>query len=222
MQGRPEIVGIDARRTSSRQSGPYDTIIDVELPTSRSVRLNAARVYARRARSVAEGSKARLFAISVVVLFVGALAIEVVSGLLPLKLPTKTLADSGWGTATCIETSDLDDGSSPDVAVDAAGNAVAVWVQHDGIRQDTWSNKYVAGAWGTAELIETGTFGTGNPHVAMNSAGNAIAVWEQARGSSGWDVWSNRCVVGASWEGMQLVETDNSDSWRAEVAREWP
>ena len=45
-----------------------------------------------------------------------------------------------------------------EVAVDASGNAIAVWRQDDGIafNYNVWANRFVPGSgWGMAELIET-------------------------------------------------------------------
>ena len=63
----------------------------------------------------------------------------------------------GWGLPELIETDDADDADNPQVAIDANGNALAVWYQDDGMRTNIWSNRYTAGSgWGMAELIETG------------------------------------------------------------------
>lgn len=49
---------------------------------------------------------------------------------------------AGWGTAILIEDSGLS-GWNPDVAVDADGNAIAVWYQWDGVSQfDIWANRF--------------------------------------------------------------------------------
>ena len=52
---------------------------------------------------------------------------------------------TGWGTATLIETSDSGDAYFPQVAVDDSGNAIAVWYQDDGLRNNIYSNRYVVG-----------------------------------------------------------------------------
>jgi len=93
-------------------------------------------------------------------------------------------AGSGWGTAALIETADAGDAALPQVAVDGIGNAIAVWYQSDGTRNDIVSNRFTAGAgWGTAAVLETGAGAALRPHVAMNSSGNATAVWDQSDGS---------------------------------------
>ncbi len=116
-----------------------------------------------------------------------------------------------WGTAELIE-ADAGSASSPQVAVDSSGNAVAVWAQSDGIRDDIWSNRYVeaTGLWGTAELIETDDTGHANgSQVAVDSSGNAVAVWSQSDGIR-YNIWSNRYVSGTGlWGTAELIETDN-------------
>jgi hypothetical protein len=101
--------------------------------------------------------------------------------------------DNGWGTAELIETNDSGHAQHLQVAVDPNGNAVAVWKQSDGTRDNIWANQYVAGAgWATAELIETEDLGDAErPQIAVDPDGNAIAVWYQDDGMR-INVWANR------------------------------
>jgi hypothetical protein len=48
----------------------------------------------------------------------------------------------GWGTAVLIESNDYW-GSDPRVAVDIYGNAMAVWMQYDGVRYNTSANRFM-------------------------------------------------------------------------------
>jgi hypothetical protein len=100
---------------------------------------------------------------------------------------------SGWGAAGLIETDDTGNASSPQIALDAAGNALAVWTQSDGTRDNIWSNRYTVGSgWGTAELIETDDAGDATaPQIALDTAGNALAVWYLFDGIQN-HLWSNR------------------------------
>jgi hypothetical protein len=115
-----------------------------------------------------------------------------------------------WGTAALIETGDAGDAYYPQVAIDAAGNAVAVWHQSDGTRANIWSNRYTAGSgWGTAALIETDVGHAQYPQVAMDAAGNAVAVWHQSDGTRD-NIWSNRYIAGSGWGTAALIETDDA------------
>jgi len=101
-----------------------------------------------------------------------------------------------WGTAVMIETNDAGVADDPQIAVDGSGNAFAVWRQSDGTRNNIWANRFSAGAWGTAQLIETTNAGQALfPQIAVNGIGNAIAVWYQTETdliTSRRDIWANR------------------------------
>jgi hypothetical protein len=120
-------------------------------------------------------------------------------------------AGTGWGAAALIETDNAGDAWSPQIACDAAGNALAVWEQSDGTRYNIWANRYTAGAgWGTAELIETDNAGIAYyPQIAFDATGNALAVWEQSDGTRH-NIWTNRYTAGAGWGAASLIETDNA------------
>ena len=125
----------------------------------------------------------------------------------------------GWGTVQLIDTYSLYDSSSPEVAVDGAGNAVVVWKQYDGTFIGLMSNRYVAGTgWGVAQRIDTSIGGIDSHQVSVSSAGDAVAVWQQVNGTR-WDIYSNRYVIGDGWGSAQLIETDNSgDAFDPQVA----
>ncbi len=87
-----------------------------------------------------------------------------------------------WGTAQSIETNTAGNADSPEIAMDTAGNAVAVWRQTDGSRQNIWANYYTVGSgWGVARFSETNSDGTlSSPQVALDNALNVMAVWQQS------------------------------------------
>jgi len=47
-----------------------------------------------------------------------------------------------WGTAQLIETDDAGEALRPQIAVDGSGNAIAVWQQFDGTRNNIWANRF--------------------------------------------------------------------------------
>lgn len=129
------------------------------------------------------------------------------------------IAGDGWGTAEQIETND-GEVNDPQVAVDSAGNAIAVWEQSDGTYFSVWTNRYTAGdGWGTAALLETVDSGdVDQPQVSFDSSGNAIAVWHQSDGSV-FSIWTNRCTAGTGWGTAELLETDDSgDAYDTQIA----
>jgi hypothetical protein len=88
-------------------------------------------------------------------------------------------ASSGaWGTPALLESS-ATTASEPRVAVDADGDAVAVWLQSSGSTSHVAANRYSAssGAWGTAALIESSSADASSPRLASDTDGNVMAVW---------------------------------------------
>jgi len=79
-------------------------------------------------------------------------------------------AGGTWGTAQLIETDNKGDAKYPMIACDSSCNAIAVWHQYDGTRENIWSNRYTAGSgWGTPELIETNDEENAyNPQIAID------------------------------------------------------
>jgi len=119
--------------------------------------------------------------------------------------------ESGWGTAGLIETDNAGDAVHPQVAIDPNGNAIVVWYQWDGTRDNIWSNRFTpASGWGTAELIETDNAGTAEyTQVAIDPDGNAIAAWRQWDGTR-LSIWANRYTPASGWGTAGLIETDNN------------
>ena len=114
-----------------------------------------------------------------------------------------TASSDSWGTAELIETDDAGSAYDPQIAIDANGNAIAVWYQHDGSHDKTWANRYTLGSgWGTTQLIgsspaDQSIFVDGtHPAIAIDNNGNAIAVWAQLDiNNSIVDIWANRWIA---------------------------
>src|SRR3989344_188965 len=124
-----------------------------------------------------------------------------------------TASTNTWGIAELIETDNVGNASSPQIAIDANNNAVVVWAQNDGARDNVWSNRYTASTntWGTAELIETDDAGGATaPQIAVDGNNNAIAVWNQSDGTRD-NIWSNRYTASTNtWGAAELLETDDA------------
>jgi len=101
------------------------------------------------------------------------------------------MAGNGWGTAELIGTNITENARFPQIALDAKGNALAVWQQFN-ITDNVWANRYVAGSgWGNAELIETGNSYARSPQIALSAGGNGLAVWFQLDGTRA-SIFANR------------------------------
>ena len=117
--------------------------------------------------------------------------------------------DGDWGAAELIETNNAGNTESPQIAIDSSGNAIAVWVQFDGTRNNIWANRFDGTNPGAAELIKADNAGSAiNPQIAIDSSGNAVAVWTQWDGTRD-SIWANR-FNGTSWGTAELIEADNA------------
>ena len=129
--------------------------------------------------------------------------------------PVKPSTPTGWGAAKLLETTS-GNASTPQVAVSANGNAMAVWQQYDGAHYNIYARSYASGAWGTTQLIETGSGIADSPQVAMDSNGNAIVVWRQYDGAY-YSIYANRYTAG-TWGAAKLLETATGDTQTPQIA----
>ncbi len=118
---------------------------------------------------------------------------------------------TGWGSAELIESNDIEDANSPQISVDADGNALAVWQQYDGNRVSIFANRHTAGTgWGTAELIESNdAAGANAPQISVGADGNALVVWQQSDGNRD-SIFANRYTVGTGWGTAGLIESNDT------------
>jgi len=74
------------------------------------------------------------------------------------------------------------------VAMDDSGNAIIVWQQSDGLREQIFKSEYRKGAWAHPSSLTDNISPDGesafSPRVAMANNGNALIVWQQSDGSS--------------------------------------
>jgi Leucine-rich repeat (LRR) protein len=144
------------------------------------------------------------------------------------------LPGGGWQAPGLVETNAAEYAFTPEVVVDANGDATAVWVQED-LTEDfflhIWANRFTASgaaSWGTPERLETDEFSNADkPQLAIDSGGNVIAVWQQTdenliSGNTGRPIsnaWANRYISGTGWTGEFLLESNNvNDAFRPDVA----
>ncbi len=113
-----------------------------------------------------------------------------------------------WGTATRIE-NDAGTADTPRVAIDGLGNAIAIWLQNDGTRDNLVANRYIKGAgWGTPTIIDDDDNDVFIPQITMDSAGNAIAVWRQHDGTR-YSLWANNYTLALGWGSAELLESND-------------
>jgi hypothetical protein len=129
---------------------------------------------------------------------------------------------TGWGVSARVEAhTDVND-DSPQVAVDASGNALVVWRESTPGNVDgkIWANRYVTGSgWDTPTLIQTESAGDArDQRIAFDSNGNAIAVWTQTNITGIYHVVVNRYSMGSGWGTAAHLETADDGVSRPQVS----
>ena len=124
---------------------------------------------------------------------------------------------TGWGQPEWIGTGPAGE-STAGVAVDGAGNVVAVWEQDDGSHVSVWAGRFAAGVgWeGAAALRDDPLVDAVEPSVDVDAAGRAIAVWQEWDGTEA-NVTSRRFVPGGGWGPLEHVDLPSVDAGTPEV-----
>ena len=97
------------------------------------------------------------------------------------------------------------DSLSPQVAVDADGNALAVWVRSSGGVWAVQSSVRPRGSlWQPAETVDRTTAGAVSPHVVFDVRGNAVAAWAALAGTN-WSIVTAERARDGGWDAPELL-----------------
>jgi hypothetical protein len=120
-------------------------------------------------------------------------------------------AAGGWAAPSPVGV--LDSAFRPKLAVDAAGNALAVWHSFDGnLFNVMWSGFTPNAGWSPQALIQNPTASKQlEPQIAIDRQGNAVAVWQQFDGSR-FRIVSSRYLAGSGWTALQAADSGAGDS----------
>ncbi len=104
------------------------------------------------------------------------------SALLALVLLPFTTIEAAWSTPVAISSTVSD---QPDIAVDLAGNATAVWQGFDGSSYVIQSSSLpVSGSWSSPTTLSSSSEDAQGPEVAVDASGNAVTIWSRYDGSN--------------------------------------
>jgi len=113
-----------------------------------------------------------------------------------------------WGTPGLIDNDNVNTASRPEIAVAPNGDALAIWEQRDGARNNVMFARYAAAttSWGTPALLEFQDLGDAwSPDIAMDPNGNAIAVWEQDNGTTRDAVARRYIAASGTWDAAPVI-----------------
>lgn len=120
-------------------------------------------------------------------------------------------ASGTWTAGAPVDATDAVDAeaAAPQVAMDASGDAVAVWVRLEGSDYRVRSSRLSGGVWQAAQGLESDLAGTAlEPRVAMDGAGNATVVWTQDVGRG--VIWARRYATASGWASATKLQSSST------------
>jgi len=116
----------------------------------------------------------------------------------------------GWGRPVVIEEAEHE-GYAPEIAMDSAGNAIAVWTREIDERELVWAARYLIGqGWQNPQRIQTVDAEYAYlPNVAFNRNGDALAAWYQIDVVHN-NVWISRYSRHKGWGKAERIENRTS------------
>jgi len=120
-----------------------------------------------------------------------------------------------WTAPELLETDDTGDALTPAIAVEANGDALAVWSQDTSSGADgIYANHLASGLWSGAELLST--LPGFDPQVALAPNGEGVAVWQKRVGSFK-NMRASRFQSG-TWSASELLQEDFVESTQVAIA----
>jgi hypothetical protein len=110
---------------------------------------------------------------------------------------------------------------NPQVAMDDAGNAIAVWPQNDVIQASYYTKSSINSGWSSLEPLSGGNVNAiaTVPQVAMDAVGNAIAIWSQYDGQNyTYTIKYSYYTSGGTWSSAEDLSVSSGDSSAPQLA----
>ena len=131
----------------------------------------------------------------------------------------KRSANGSWGANQRADDSPAS-ASAPALAVDAAGNAYALWVDSRRGDADIWFSKRSAatGTWSASVRVNDDAAGSAQsaPSIAVSPTGDAVALWVDGRSKKS-NIYSARLAAGSSvWSPNYKASSDST------ITKSWP
>ncbi len=129
-----------------------------------------------------------------------------------------------YGSSTWTPTADLSaagqDAAFPQVGVDAAGNAVAIWSRSNGTNTIIQGAKLPFGtsAWTPTTDLSAAGQDADKPQIAVDAAGNAVAVWSRSDGSNSIVQGATLLFGSAIWVATTDLSASGQDADSVQVA----
>lgn len=122
------------------------------------------------------------------------------------------------GAEVALETEATAMALSPRVAMDDAGNAIALFVLRSGSMDSVTVNRFSSGVWSGAMVFNPSGSYSYTPRLSVAGAGEAFVVWRQCSPTCA--IWSRRFTGGAWQPSLQVSTTESSAASPAVAVRD--
>jgi hypothetical protein len=127
------------------------------------------------------------------------------------------LAGGTWSAPTPLSAPG-EDGRSPQVAMAAGGEAVAVWRRNDGANLIVEAATHpLGGAWSASVKVSVPGQNASNQRVAIDARGDAVATWERSNGTNE-IVEASSHAAGGGWTAPVPISAAGRDAENPRVA----
>lgn len=134
-----------------------------------------------------------------------------------LVLPSAPASASGWLAPVTLSDAGQH-ADEPQVAVDADGDAVAVWLRSDGSHARIQAaTRPAGGAWTTPVTLSDAGQNADDPQVAVDTDGDAVAIWRRSDGTN-IRVQAAARPAGGAWTAPTTISAAGPDTYDAGVA----
>jgi len=117
---------------------------------------------------------------------------------------------AGWSAPERLDLEGHGDAFRPRIALDEAGNALAIWSADADDHRRVWTNRYDASArsWQGAETLDAGEFDAYAPTLAIQRDGHAVALWTHDEASRRAPYASSYNAAERSWSAPRSLESE--------------
>ena len=135
-----------------------------------------------------------------------------------LRIQARLRQPDGTLNATQTISDPGKDASSPQVAFDPSGNALAVWSRSDGAKTRIEAAfRPAGGSFGAAQIISAAGQSATNPQISIDQSGDAVAVWERLDGTN-LRIEAAERPAGGSFGAAQVLSASGQDAFEPQVA----
>jgi hypothetical protein len=128
--------------------------------------------------------------------------------------------NKAWDKAPTLIEDKTDEASTSQIAVNANGDAMAIWLQKDGTYYCVYGRAYIKGSgWKPIQKIRNSTTSDAvAPQIALDNNGNAIAIWEQNDGTRDAIFVNHYTASTQTWGGEMEIDSGAADTSLPQIA----